>query len=209
MDKPVVALFDFDGTLTRRDTLPMYIRHASGLTGLWGAMIANLPAMIILACAQWKSVWGIDASSTKERLLRRCFKGKSIEEVAAVAERFADKIEEVKSDTVVAEMRKHLEQGHRVVIVSASVDVWIRPWAKRYGVTDVVATEMAADEDCYTGKFAGRNCNGEEKVRRISALFAREEYHIVAYGNSRGDYPMLQYAHEGYMCRDEEIKALR
>lgn len=206
MDKQVVALFDFDGTLTRKDTLPMYIRHATGLTGLIGALIMNLPAMIILACAGWKSVWGIDASSTKERLLRHCFKGKRLQEVAAVAEGFAEKADAVKSDVVVAEMCKHLSQGHRVAIVSASVDAWVKPWARRYGVEDVIATEMQVAEGRYTGEFAGKNCNGEEKVRRISALFPREKYHLVAYGNSSGDYAMLEYAHEGFMCKDETIK---
>lgn len=205
MDKGVVALFDFDGTLTRRDTLPMFIRHATGLPGVLCAIILNLPAMIILACRGWKSVCGIDAGSTKERLLHRCFRGKTPEELAPVAENFADMIERVKSDAVIERMRRHIVLGHRVAIVSASVDTWVLPWAKRYGIDDVIATQMEIVDGSYTGRFAGNNCNGEEKVRRISALFPRDEYYIVAYGNSSGDYAMLRYAHEAYMCNKEII----
>ena len=209
MDKEVVALFDLDGTLTRRDTLPLYIRHATGAIGLLCALISNLPAMTILACAGWKSVWGIDAASTKERLLKRCFAGKTPEQVAHESEQFAEKIEEVKSDAVVNVMKKHLTEGHRVAIVSASVDVWVAPWARRYGVNEVIATQLEISDEHYTGHFAGNNCTGEEKVRRISAIFPRDKYHIVAYGNSSGDYPMLRYAHEAYMCSNETITPFR
>lgn len=209
MDKQVVALFDFDGTLTRRDTLPMFIRHATGLCGLLCSMLLNLPAMILLACNGWKSVCGIDAGSTKERLLRRSFAGKTPAELAHTARSFAEKVEEVKSGVVVAKMCEHIAAGHRVVIVSASTDVWVAPWAERYGVEDVIATQMEVAEGKYTGRFAGKNCNGEEKVCRISALYEREKYHIVAYGNSSGDYPMLRYAHEAYMCNNENITPFR
>lgn len=205
MDREVVALFDFDGTLTRRDTLPMFIRHASGVWGLLWALLSNMPAMIVLACAGWKTVWGIDASTTKERLLRGCFAHKKCEDVATLAREFASKIEDVKAPTVVKQMCNHIAQGNRVAIVSASADVWVAPWASRYGVTDIIATRMEIAEGCYTGKFAGGNCNGEEKVRRIREMFPREKYHLVAYGNSSGDYPMLRYAHEAYMCKDDVI----
>ena len=205
MDKPVVALFDFDGTLTCSDTLPLYIRHATGWGGLALSMLSTLPAMIVLACAGWKSVWGIDAGSTKERLLRRCFAGRTINEVATICHNFIPKVDAVLAIPVVERMRWHKAQGHKVVVVSASVDVWVRPWCDAQGVDEVIATRLQLDGDRYTGRFDGENCNGREKVNRIASHYSPADYHIVAYGNSSGDYPMFHYAHEAYLCTEGAI----
>lgn len=205
MDKPVVALFDFDGTLTRRDTLPLFIRHATGWGGLLLSMITLLPSMIILACSGWKSVWGIDAQSTKEKLLSRCFRGKCPHEVNRCAEDFIPTIDAVIAPNLMKRMQQHIAQGHHVAIVTASVDVWVAPWAKAHSVNNVFATRLQLNNGTYTGAFDGKNCNGVEKVERIASTFPRSQYHIIAYGNSHGDVPMLQYAHEAYMCSDGEI----
>lgn len=206
MDKHTVALFDFDGTLTRQDTLPLYIRHATGWGGVVLSMLAVLPRLIILACNGWKSLWGIDAGNTKEQLLYRCFAGRTIAEVALSGEQFASVIDRVTAPEVVAQMLRHIEQGDTVAIVTASVDVWVAPWARRNGVNHVIATKLRHDGVQYSGAFDGENCNGDEKVKRIASYYPQDKYHIVAYGNSSGDYPMFHYAHEAYLCTDGVIK---
>ena len=205
MDKPVVALFDFDGTLTCSDTLPLYIRHATGWCGLALSMLSTLPAMVVLACSGWKSVWGIDAGSTKERLLRRCFARRTTHEVAQICADFVSKVDAVLAPPVVERMQWHKAQGHKVVVVSASVDVWVKPWCDAHGVDEVIATRLQVECDRYTGRFDGPNCNGREKVNRIAMHYNPHTYHIVAYGNSSGDYPMFHYAHEAYLCTEGVI----
>ena len=205
MDKPVVALFDFDGTITRSDTLPLFIRHATGWGGLALSMLSTLPAMVILACSGWKSVWGIDAGSTKERLLRRCFASRTVDDVARLGNQFIPKVNAVLAPAVVERMQWHKAQGHKVVVVSASVDVWVKPWCDAHGVDEVIATRLQVEGNTYTGRFMGPNCNGREKVARIAALYTPDHYHLVAYGNSSGDYPMFRYAHEAFLCTDGSI----
>lgn len=205
MDKNTVALFDFDGTLTLRDTLPLYIRHATGLTGLLHSIFVTFPSLVVLACAGWKSVWGIDAHSTKERLLKRCFAGKTIEQVDSTARSFIPVISSVIAPQVLNRMQWHIAHGHRVVIVSASPAVWVEPWAMAHGCHSVIATQLAVCNGKYTGLFQGNNCNGEEKVQRIAHTYPRSQYHIIAYGNSSGDIPMLLYAHEAYMCNNGKL----
>ena len=202
--KPILALFDFDGTITRHDTLPMFIHHVVGWGGYLYAMLSTLPAMIILACNGWKSCWGIDAGSTKARLLRRCFIGKTPSQVQGLCKEFVAKVDAVLAPHVMQQLQHHLSEGHQVVIVSASVDVWVRAWAEQHGVTQVIATQLHKDESGrYTGQFDGENCNGKEKVNRIAALYDRNDYYIIAYGNSSGDYPMFDHAHEAYLCNDK------
>ena len=118
---------------------------------------------------------------------------------------FVAKVDAVIAQPVVERMQWHKVQGHKVVVVSASVDEWVRPWCEAHGVDDVIATRMVGEQGRYTGRFDGPNCNGREKVNRIAAPYSPEEYHIVAYGNSSGDYPMFRYAHEAYLCTQGTI----
>lgn len=206
MDKPVVALFDFDGTITRSDTLPLFMRHATGWVGLVLSILSVLPAMLLLACNGWKSVGGIDAADTKTRLLRRSFKGKRVADVEKLGSTFIPKVQQVIEPAVMQRLRQHIEQGHQVAIVSASIDTWVRPWAMTLPMHRVIATRMQQCDGIFTGLMDGPNCNGEEKVRRIAEYYNSDDYYIVAYGNSSGDYPMFNYAHEAYMCNKGIIK---
>ena len=205
MDKPTLALFDFDGTLTLSDTLPLFMRHATGWGGMLCSMLSVLPAMSILACNGWKSIGNISAGATKEKLLHRCFKGKALQEVEPICTSFASTIDNVVARSVYDSMLSHIEQGHTVVIVSASVDKWILPWASQLGVSEVIATQLQVVDDKYTGRFMGKNCNGEEKVRRIAERYSPHDYHIIAYGNSSGDYPMFDFAHQAFLCNKGNI----
>lgn len=206
MDKPVVALFDFDGTITRSDTLPLFMRHATGRVGMALSMLSVLPAMLILACNGWKSVGTIDAATTKARLLKRSFKGKSVTDVDKLGDTFIHKVQQVIEPAVMQRLEQHLEQGHQVVIVSASIETWVRPWAMTLPLHRVIATRMQQRDGIYTGDMEGANCNGREKVRRIADYYNPDDYYLIAYGNSQGDYPMFDYAHEAYMCNKGIIK---
>lgn len=212
MDKPVVALFDFDGTLTSRDTLPLFIRHVSGRAGLVSAFCRVFPQLAVLIGGRLagRDV-SVVAGKAKERLLCRCFQDRNCEAFGVLMQDFVPVIERVLCGPVVERMQRHVLLGHEVAIVSASVDVWILPWAQRQGVSRVIATCQATEVRngvaCYTGRFLTANCNGEEKVARIEAVYPKEKYHVVAYGNSKGDYPMLRYADEAYLCRSGKIES--
>lgn len=208
MDKPTVAIFDFDGTITTRDTLPLFVDFVKGRGAFAWAMVRQLPAL-------WQ--YGIDKlsgkatdlSSVKEAVLSPCFSGVACDDMQITVQEFASLIDNYLNRKVMHALHNHTEAGHRVVIASASPTVWIEPWASRNGISTVIATRLAvtvADgRQLFTGYFDGLNCNGEEKHRRVEAIFPREQFHIVAYGNSRGDYPLLRYAHEAYLCTPRAI----
>ena len=88
-------------------------------------------------------------------------------------------------------VRWHQECGHRVVVVTASFRYWIEPWCAARGI-ELIATKLQEQQGVLTGRFDGINCNGAEKVRRVRAAYDLGVYsRIWAYGNSRGDRPML------------------
>jgi HAD superfamily phosphoserine phosphatase-like hydrolase len=86
------------------------------------------------------------------------------------------------------------------VVISASLDIYVRPWAIKAGFADVIATHLETREDGrVTGKLSGANCFGAEKVRRLEALLGpRSGYTLYAYGDSRGDKELLLSADYPY-----------
>lgn len=189
---PVVAAFDFDGTLTRGDSLIPWLRLGLGPLGLAGALLRSTP---------WLLAWQlrlISNEAAKVRLLRVSLRGRSREELAGWTRRFvADRLPGLLRPELLARLRWHQAQGHRCVMVSASADVYLEAVAAALGIEHLLCSRLdwTADGRC-TGRLIGRNCHGAEKVRRLQAWWAAEPPACVwAYGDSRGgDGPMLAQA---------------
>ena len=90
----------------------------------------------------------------------------------------------------------HRQQGHRCVVISASLELYLRPWASTVGFDEVLGSRLEVlDNGRTSGKLLGENCFGPEKMRRLEALLGpREGYTLYAYGDSRGDKELLSAA---------------
>lgn len=193
--KPVVAAFDFDGTLTRRDTLLPFLLHTLGAAAVARHALALSTTLVGYALGL------IGNGVAKEQVLVRCLAGMRIDELQQEAERFAALILPglLRQETL-QRFDWHKQQGHRCVVISASLELYVRPWAQRAGFDDVIATHLETLETGrITGKLSGANCFGIEKVRRLEALLGeREGYSLYAYGDSRGDRELLSSADYPY-----------
>ena len=189
-----LAVFDFDGTLTLRDSLPEFIRHARGGMGMVGAFVRSLPKI-----ASWK-LGKSSNGEAKERLFAESFAGMELERFDALGRSFAARIDTMLRPETVAEMHAAHARGETVVVLSASIGNWLRPWAAANGVDRVIATEAEVDKKGrLTGRFATPNCHGREKIRRLEEAFPelkenRAAYRIAAWGDSPSDRPLLAYA---------------
>lgn len=196
-DIATLAVFDFDGTITTRDTLPAFIKFAKGswryyLGILW--LSPMLAAYKIGIIPNWKA---------KQSLFSHFFKGMPDAEFKTLGERFADCVEHFVRPEVMAALRRHMKEGHRVCVVSASIRQWVEPWCLRNGVSRVIATRVATDnKHCLTGRFASKNCYGQEKVNRLRQEQPdADDCFVVAYGDSRGDREMFAYADEAHLVK--------
>lgn len=196
-DRKKYTFFDFDGTLTRRDSLIGFIIHVHGVAGLLRALAAAAPAILL-----WKA--GLrSGDSAKLRLFRAAFRGMSLADFRRAGESYARKIEGITRTDTVAALGHAVRQGEEVAIVSASCGDWIRPWAEGHGVRRVIATEVEVDADGFlTGAFSTPNCRGPEKVRRILDEFPqlgedRTHAEVTVFGDSSGDDEMLGFADRG------------
>ncbi len=146
---------------------------------------------------------GTVADETKEQLFERILAGEELARVEALSERFA---RHHLSRHLRAEVRErfdwHRDRGDRVVIVSASPEVYVRVAGELLGADGVVATRLGLDREgvALTGRYDGANCRGEEKLRRLRAWMGdtgADPDRLWAYGNSRGDLRLLGAADIG------------
>jgi len=92
----------------------------------------------------------------------------------------------------------HKELGHKVIVVSASIECWIRPWCEQNGL-DLIATKIEIKDGIITGKFLTKNCYGIEKANRVKEVYNLDDYdYIYAYGDSRGDKELLGLADKSF-----------
>lgn len=192
-----VYVFDFDGTITTCDTFVAFIRYAVGdIACLWGFILYSplLLMMKLRLYPNWKA---------KQRLFSYFFEGAKLSRFDTVCRRFAMDNRHILRPKAMEEIQKALAEGSKVGIVSASIDNWVRPFFEDIaanGKTPVVlGTRIEHVGGWLTGRFEGANCYGEEKVSRIQDEFpGRDSYELIAFGDSRGDKEMLEYADKGY-----------
>lgn len=186
-----LALFDFDGTITDRDSLADFIIYAVGLSRFLLGILVLSP---ILGLYVLKLVRNDFA---KEKMLGYFFKGWTIDRLNTVGQNYAlTRIHQIIRPQAQACLQWHHAQGHEVAIVSASAEYWLQAWSEQQGFK-LIATRMAVSNGVLTGRFEGNNCYGVEKVRRIKQVLDLANYErIYAYGDSSGDKPMLALAHE-------------
>jgi phosphatidylglycerophosphatase C len=147
-------------------------------------------------------VGGAAADQSKELLFRRTLGGVASSRADEVSDRFARHhlARHLRAD-VRSRFDWHRDRGDRVVIVSASPEVYVRVAGAVLGADGVVATRLAVDDrGVLTGHYEGANCRGEEKLRRLRAWMdgtGTDPDRLWAYGNSRGDLRMLRAADVG------------
>ncbi len=191
-EKPVIAAFDFDGTITTRDTLLSFLHH-------WEGSAACVSQMALLTPHFLGFITGLISRQTlKEALTNRLFAGRNIEELHAAGQAFASSplLQRMMRKEALQRIQWHREQGHRLILASAAYDLYLPFWGKEHGFSDVICTRVAvSSKGEATGALIGNNCWGAEKVRRLETLLGpRDGYVVYAYGNSRGDRELLEWA---------------
>lgn len=184
-----IAFLDFDGTITTKDTLLEMIKFSKGSFRFYLGFLINSPWLLA-----WKA--GIISNQrAKERMLTWFFGGMRLDAFQDTCNRFAaTAIPNLIRPKAIHEVRLLQAKAVEVVIVSASPANWLQPWTDQLGVA-LLATRLETSSQTVTGKILDRNCHGDEKVRRIRESYDLSAYdHIIAYGDSKGDKPMLALA---------------
>lgn len=192
-----IAIFDFDGTLTQKDTFIEFIKYAKGIHFYYISLFLLSPVLILYLAGI------ISNKKAKEMIFAFHFKNMLIHKFEDLCSSFNNRIDEILNWGVYQKMIEHSNNKDELIIISASVENWILPWAASHGVNTVLGTKIEVKSDKITGKFSSPNCYGIEKVNRLISYLgelSRKDLHLTAYGNSRGDADLMNYADAHIWC---------
>jgi len=190
---PLVA-FDFDGTLTTRDSFTAFVK--------WRVRaLAYYAGMILLAPAAVRYMFDRDRGRIKGAAIRVYLRGQPREALEQAADAFAAAMgPSLFRPDALKVWRRHRAEGARIVIVSASPEEVVAPFAKGLGADALIASHIAYDVAGRVGTgLAGNNCRGPEKVIRLRQMFGPTVRLAAAYGDTSGDREMLAIADQGFM----------
>jgi HAD superfamily hydrolase (TIGR01490 family) len=189
-----IAFFDFDGTITTKDSLLEFIKFSKGKFRFYLGFALNSPWLIAYRLKI------ISNQAAKEKILSWFFRKTSLTVFQELCHRFSDTILPGLIRTkALREIQQLQNKGFTVVIVSASPENWLSSWTESLNVS-LLATRLEtiqnkSHDHQLSGKILGFNCHGEEKVRRIRETHDLSSYEdIYAYGDTSGDRPMLALA---------------
>lgn len=182
----VIAFFDFDGTITTKDTLLEFIKYCKGDFSFYSGFVLHAPFLVLYKLKLMSN------QHAKEMILRYFFGNTDVESFNKKCEEFTrNVVPSLVRQKALTEIALLKEKGAEVVIVSASPENWIAPWCEKLGLK-YIATQLDIHNNRLTGKINGLNCHGEEKVRRIQNLYDLRTFSSVyCYGDTPGDRPML------------------
>ncbi|KGF46677.1 HAD-IB family phosphatase [Prevotella disiens] len=189
-----VYAFDFDGTLTKKDTFLAFIEYAKGYgKTFWGFFLFS-PILILMKLRlfpNWKA---------KQMVFSWFFKGMNINEFNQICHEFADRNQCIIRTRGWDTIRKALANGEQVIIITASIENWVKPFFKEFGnQIKVEGTKIDVRINQITGQFLTQNCYGVEKTKRLKEVFPyRQAYELIAFGDSNGDRYLLNEADESH-----------
>jgi phosphatidylglycerophosphatase C len=198
-----VAAFDVDNTLTVRDCVVPFMRSVSGTSRIVKLLLSDLGGTI-------QSLRRRDRDSLKAKFVEGVFSGKDAREIDALGIEFATRVADgwLRHD-VASRMRWHQDQGHVVILVSASLGAYLHPLGDLLEVDAVLCTELEEIDGLLTGKLVGNNCRGKEKASRVTKWCADSGIAlgdlVYAYGDSTGDKELLELFSEPIWVNDIDL----
>ena len=188
-----LALFDFDGTITERETMPDFmlaaVRPGRLIVGklvflplVLGYKLGIISGSVVRAAICRFGFWGVPAAELEQHGL-------------AFAEQF---LPSVLREQAMKRIAWHKSRGDRIVVVSGGLDLYLSHWAKAHGL-ELLCSSLEQREGRFTGRYRGAQCVRAEKVRRVQeALNAGNYQRVFAYGDTPEDHELLAMAHEAY-----------
>lgn len=194
--KKAIAVFDLDGTITNKDTFLEFIRMTHGSVRLYLGFLLNGISLLRYFLKN------IDNQTFKEIIFSHFYKGYPEADLKQHGTTFSKTIlPNICFPKALAQLRYHQENNHQIVILTASSPIWLAEWCRSNNYL-LIGTEYEVDKGKITGKIAGKNCYGEEKVHRLLAQFQLTDFSkSYGYGDTKGDQYFLDLMDEGYMKR--------
>lgn len=184
--------FDFDETLTYKDTMFLFLKFYDKKK-FYRQFAKHTPLFILLKLGL------LEAEKVKKSLISGVLKGEKKGKIEMKAQKFfEDYYPEIFRKNALDFIESMDRENTESLIVSASLDIWVKPFAEKLNIK-LLSTEAEFINGIFTGNFATKNCNGQEKVNRIKKEIEGKKFDkIIAFGDTSGDKEMLAFANESH-----------
>lgn len=181
-----LAIFDFDKTLYKKDSLLEFTKFCKGKKSFYLG-IATLAINLFLM-----KIGFIKNEKMKKKFILHFFQKDSVKDFIENGKKFSlNEIDKNLNTTIFKKFKQHISENDTVYIVTASCPEWIKPWADVHNVK-TIGTELKIINDKIAG-FKTPNCYGKEKVNRINTMLNLDDFSCIkVYGKGKGDREMLQ-----------------
>lgn len=188
-----LALFDFDGTITHKETFAPFLRFAIPRhrrvlgTGLFPPLVIGYRLGLVS---------GVHIRSS---LVNFGFRGMRAEKIIDAGQRFSEEVlPAIVRKHALERIHWHKAQGDRIIVVSGALDVYLSPWCKQHDL-ELLCSKLHVENGVLTGRYQGLQCVKAEKCRRVRELCTPEDFPtIYAYGDTKEDLDMLAIAHKKF-----------
>lgn len=182
--------FDFDGTLTYKDTMFLFLKFYNP-SKFNVQFIKHIPLFIFL-----KMKLG-NAEKIKRSFISSILKGQTLHKIEEKSQAFFNHYyPEIIRENALDFIKNIDRENTESYLVTASLDIWVKPFAEKFKM-NLIATKAEFKNDVFTGKFIGKNCNGSEKLNRILSEIAGKKYDkTIGFGDTDGDKEMLNWVDE-------------
>lgn len=188
-----LALFDFDSTITTRDTFAHFIHYAAPPARRWWGHPLLLPVFVGYRMGV------VSGHVIRASAVRVGLSGVPLTHASAKGEQFAHEVlEQILRAEVMARIDWHRQRGDRVLVVSGALDLYLAPWCRRHGL-EYLCSSLAVRDGRLTGAYLGAQCVAEEKAQRVCRSLRLQDYAAIhAYGDSPDDHAMLRLAQHAH-----------
>ncbi|KTC97830.1 HAD-IB family hydrolase [Legionella erythra] len=188
-----VAIFDFDGTITRKSTTLPFLRFVFGAS-LFTKLTCQLHSLLLYSLNR------MDLDALNQIIAQSFFKHLTRDFLFEQGARFSDQVlPSLIRDSAHQRITWHKSQGHYCILATAAYDLYMTHWSMHHAFDGVASTRIAFDElGRATGALQGKSCYGEEKLQRVLTLIGDTPRTVYAYGDSAGDKAILDYATHPY-----------
>jgi phosphatidylglycerophosphatase C len=188
-----LALFDFDGTITNKDSFIEFIKFYKGKLAFYSGVLVLSPVLVLYKLGIIKN------HKAKELVFTYFFRNESLGIFRSKCCSFSlTGLQEIVKPTALKAIEHHFLTNDRVIVISASFEEVLSEWCNSRHL-DLIGTKIEIKDDLITGKILGKNCYGIEKLNRLRDYLDISEFgEISVYGDSKGDLPLMQIADHKY-----------
>ena len=189
-----IYCFDFDGTITHKDSLLEFIKYTHGVAGFLYGFLRYSHLLILMKLHLYPNY------RVKQQVFAHFYRGMTIGTFNKKCHNFACDKKNIIRKAARAKLEDATKEKAPIFVISASIDNWVAPFFEDEFQVTVLGTQIEVKDGLVTGRFLAKNCYGAEKVERLKKVLtkSRDQYEIIAFGDSRGDKEMLEYADKGY-----------